>query len=465
MLTYDLIRGNKSPLYEQLYAAVKNDILNAAIKPGTRLPSKRSLSEHLGISKVTVETAYSMLADEGFISSVEKKGYYAREVLLTGTREKKGKIEPEPNEHSPMPGAEKFPFSVWSRLMRESTLNHAGDFLSPVPYNGVAKLREAISVYLSENRGMRVSPSSVIIGAGTEYLYGLIIQLLGSDKRYAIEEPYYGKIPQVYAAHGINCGYISMDSEGISIESLQTSGADVIHISPAHHFPTGTVTSGKRRQDILKWAAGSESRYIIEDEYDSEFRFTGKPIPPMQSWDSDGKVIYINTFSKTISPSVRISYMILPEKLEKEFRNKLGFYSCTVAALEQYTLADFIGRGHFERHISRMKRFYRLLRDELIAIIGASPMAEKCSILEPDSGLHFVLRLNTSLSDTRISEYCTGRGIRISFLSEYYHNKADAPGHMMLVNYSVTDAAAFAEAINCINEVISSESADNIEIL
>lgn len=456
MLTYVFEKGKKTPLYQQLYQKIKEDIIRGKIATGSKLPSKRAFSEHLGISKVTVEAAYAQLIAEGYIYSLEKKGYYAESVSVVPVAENKTEyvIREEKYEadiKSNGVSLEYFPFSVWSRLMREVTLNYSKELMAPVSYNGALCLREAICTYLAENRGMRVVPSQIVIGAGTEYLYGLIIQLLGFDKRFAVENPSYSRISEVYRAHGVECLYIDMDSDGVNIESLESSEAEVIHISPAHHFPTGTVTSQKRRFEILEWASKKQNRYIIEDEYDSEFRFTGKPLSPMQSTDMNNKVIYINTFSKTIAPSVRISYMILPEPLAAEYKKRLGFYSCTVAAFEQYTLAKFISDGYFERHIRRMKRHYKMLRDDIISQIEKSPISDRVQILEPDSGLHFLLKINTNLSDSHISAACAKDGIRIAFLSEYYSGEK-ASEHLALINYSGINSSEFKKALICLEK-------------
>lgn len=463
MLTYTFDKNSRKPLYEQLYLFIRNDISSGVIPAGAKLPSKRAFSEHLGISKVTIEAAYAQLIAEGYIYSLEKRGYFAEKVaamppavhdrIKTLQPARKVKADIKSNSVS----LETFPFSVWSKLMREVTLNYSRELLAPVEYNGASCLREAICDYLADNRGMSVSPDRVIVGAGTEYLYGLIVQLLGFEKKFAVENPSYSKISKVYGSHGVECLHIDMDSDGVDVAALEESGADVIHISPAHHFPTGIVTPQKRRLELLEWAEKNKNRYIIEDEYDSEFRFGGKPIAPIQTVDRRGKVIYINTFSKTIAPSIRISYMILPPDLAEEFRLRLGFYSCTVPAFEQYTLAEFISGGYFERHLSRMKRYYKMLRNDLISQIKNSRIAGKVRILEPDSGLHFLLEINTAKSDKELAEACLKSGVRLSFLSEYY-NSSDAPEHLALINYSGIDSETFAEALSCLEEQLYVEN-------
>ena len=237
-----------------------------------------------------------------------------------------------------------FPFSIWTKLIKEVMAENSKELLSRSPSNGVYALREAIAGYLYQFRGMDVEPERIIIGAGTEYLYGLIIQLLGYDRCYAVEDPGYQKISRIYEAQNVTCKFVAMDESGINIEALEQSGADILHISPAHHFPTGLVTPISRRYELLSWASRQEERYIIEDEYDSEFRLVGKPVPTLESIDVGENVIYINTFSKSLSSTIRISYMVLPESLMKRYNEKLSFYACTVSNIEQYTLARFIKR-------------------------------------------------------------------------------------------------------------------------
>jgi GntR family transcriptional regulator/MocR family aminotransferase len=281
---------------------------------------------------------------------------------------------------------------------------------------------------------MQVHPEQILIGAGTDFLYNLLIQLLGREKRYAVEEPGYGKIRKIYAAAGAGCMTVAMDGQGVCPEGL--SGADVLHISPSHHFPTGLVTPLSRRQELLAWAKAAPDRWIIEDDYDSEFRFASRPLPAMQSLDGS-RVIYMNTFSKTLVPSIRISYMILPEQLMALCREKLGFYSCTVPSFEQYTLTRFLDEGHFEKHINRMRKFYKARRDRILAAIAACPAAEKLSILEENAGLHFLVRVDSPMTDQDLEAYCRAKGIRVRCLSSYYAGTVPAGAERCLVvNYS-----------------------------
>ena len=437
MLTYELKKAPGVPLYECLYRCIRQDILSGVLKPGQKLPSKRALAQNLEVSKITVETAYNQLLSEGYIRSVEKVGCFVEDVERQTAHFKPHMEEEE--ENSPdfrldltESGTEGFPFSVWMKLQREVMLDYGERLLLPLPNRGIPELRQAIAEHLAAFRGMHVDPENILIGAGTDFLYNLLIQLLGRDKVFAVEEPGYGKIRRIYAAGGVECVSATMDREGVKPESLHR--ADVLHFSPAHHFPTGLVTPVSRRLELLNWAYQGD-KWIIEDDYDSEFRSEAHPKPAMQSLDGRGRVIYMNTFSKSLAPSIRISYMILPPELMGEFQRKLGFYSCTVPSFEQYTLARFLSRGHFEKHINRMRKFYRSRRAQVVRMMEKCAFASKVTILEQDAGLHFLLRVDTDLTDARLTEVLAEKGIRVRALSEYFHDRP-LDRHCLVVNYS-----------------------------
>lgn len=447
MLTYSFADIGSDSLYHHLYQCIKDDILSGELSAGTKLPSKRSFAKNLGVSNITVENAYAQLQAEGYIYSVAKKGFYVREVSdLTLPVSAPHTNVPEKNILRKQYIAdfvsnrikpEQFPFSVWSKLLRETLLNRHEELLETPPWGGIWELRQAISGQLKEFRDMDVSAEQIIIGAGTEYLYGLLIQLLGRDKIYAVEDPGYHKIAQIYESNDVQYRFIPVGKNGMDVDMLEDSASHVAHISPSHHFPTGVVTPIGKRYELLGWATREDGRYIIEDDYDSEFRLAGKPIPTLQSIDRSERVIYMNTFTKSLASTIRISYMVLPQHLLKEFEKRLSFYSCTVSNFEQYTLARFIEEGYFEKHINRMRTYYRRIRDELMDAIGGSPLASCCKITEEDAGLHFLLHIDTKLSDEELLQRMDQAGIRLSGLSEYYYNPArDVPVHTFIINYS-----------------------------
>lgn len=438
MLTYELRKTPGIPLYEALYRCIREDILSGRLAPGEKLPSKRSLSANLKVSKITVEGAYNQLLEEGYLRSEEKIGYFVEGVERLPRIPVQTESIPETDTQVidlTANGPADFPFSVWSKLQREVLLDLGKKLLLPLPNCGLLALRQAIAAHLAAFRGMQVNPETIIIGAGTDFLYNLLIQLLGRDKLYALEEPGYGKIRKIYHAGGVRCISAQLDEQGVIPESLAES--QVLHLSPAHHFPTGIVTSLSRRQALLSWAKAQENRWIIEDDYDSEFRFSSHPLPTVQSLDTAGRVIYMNTFSKTLAPSVRISYMILPQGLMAQFQKNLGFYSCTVSSFEQYTLARFLSRGHFEKHINRMRKFYKIRRNRVLSIIQSCPFADKLSIREENAGLHFLLRTDLPMTDRELVATCADMGIRVCCLAEYYHGPVPEWAEKCLViNYS-----------------------------
>ena len=460
MLTYSRDPQASTALYDQLYRAIREDILAGRLTANSRLPSKRSLAQHLKISVVTVETAYGQLIAEGYVYAREKSGYFVSPVDRPGIRpalpapslpeetKENWILDLRANRMDPSC----FPFSVWSKITRNVLSRQDVSLLEPVPYNGIYELRRALSDYLHRFRGIDVDPGQIVIGAGTEYLYSLLIQLLGRDKRYGVENPGYPKIRRIYNANGVDNVGISLDEEGISIPALRSSGAQILHLSPSHHFPTGIVTPIGRRQELLHWAQERPDRYIIEDDYDSEFRFTGKPIPTMQSIDHGHRVVYINSFSKTIAPSIRISYLILPPLLAERFHREFSFYSCTVSSFEQYTLADFISGGYFERHISRMKKLYRERRNAIIQAILESPLAPYVTILEKDAGLHFLLQLSLDVPEETVRAACKQRGFRLGFLSDYTDGSMTAAPNTLVINYSGIDPEQFRRVLEHLTE-------------
>ena len=467
MITYNFSEKGNLTLYEFLYQKIKQDITEGQLSANEKLPSKRNLASHLNISVITVENAYAQLMVEGYIYAKEKTGYFVSSIEHNPITIQP-KLSPLPqlpsrpayfaDFHSNTISFDNFPFSIWSKLMREVLSQKDKQLLHSVPFNGLSSLRIAIADYLYHFRGMSVSPHQIIIGAGTEYLYGLLIQLIGRNHVFAVEDPGYQRISQIYKSHDVACRYISLDGEGIPLTELTHKDVDVVHISPSHHFPTGTVMPIKRRQELLNWAVESNNRYIIEDDYDSEFRFTGRPIQTIQSIDTHERVIYMNTFSKSLAPSIRISYMILPAHLMERYQASLGFYSCTVSSFEQHTLANFIARGYFEQHINRMRSFYKTQRNHIIQAIQESFPSNSYHIKEENAGLHFLLEIKTNMEDRELVSAAEKQGIRISCLSEYYHDKTNTRQQVLVINYSGIDADKVKEAVTRLSAVITSTS-------
>ena len=413
MLTYDLDRRGKLARYDYLYRCIREDILAGRLTAGEKLPSKRSLASHLQTAVITVQNAYAQLEAEGYLYTREKRGYYVADVERhpAAPGRAPARSAPQPQRSwlldlsSGSSGTEDFPFSVWAKLMRRVLSEEGEALLRATPPNGADALRRAIAQHLYRFRGISAAPEQIVVGAGTEYLYNLIVQLLGREAVYGVEDPGYSKSARIYALGGARTAPVLVDEGGVSLKPLEMSGAQILHTSPNHQFPTGAVTPIGRRQSLLRWAEAREGRYIIEDDYDSEFRFTGRPIPTLQSIDLRGRVVYLNTFSQTISPSMRLGFLVLPPRLLERYRRELGFYACTVPALEQHVLARFISGGHYERHLSRMRKEYRNRRAEVVEAFRSSALAPRVTFSEERAGLHFLLRLETPLSDESASSF------------------------------------------------------------
>lgn len=470
MLTYDFSKVTGT-LYEYVYECIRRDITEGVLQPGEKLPSKRSFAKNNGISTITIENAYEQLISEGYVYAVPKVGYFVavmngiKTTKATATvkypiripsKEKEYFVDLSSNKTNP----EHFPFSVWAKLGREVISQKSAELLIPSMTGGIFALRKAIAEYLKSFRGMLVDPDQIIIGAGTEYLYGLLIQLIGNEGTYCIENPGYQKLPMIYAQYHVTCEYAQMDSFGVNVEDLRKTNAKVAHLSPTHHFPTGITMPASRRYEVLSWANESEERYIIEDDYDSEFRPSGKPISTLYSMDTCEKVIYMNTFSKSLTPTIRISYMVLPVHLANRFYEKLSFYSCTVSNFEQYTLAEFISRGYFEKHINRMRLYYGRQRKKLLECLSLSPLKGFVQIRENDSGLHFILEIKTTLKDKILVEELEKREIHLIPLSNYDFTKKQESEHLFIMNYSNIDMEDLRMAFGVIYEIITTQSAE-----
>ena len=366
--------------YMQLYKQMKKDIVEGVLPFGSKLPSKRLLAEETGVSVITVEHTYSILCDEGYIEARQRSGYFviyresdfyavgqnhmaegdlSYDSALTNSNKAHDLLHHVPS-HEPSHGKAKgnFPFSVLAKTMRRVLTDYSEEILVKSPNHGCPELREAISSYLKRTSGIIVRPEQIIIGSGAEYLYSLIVQLLGKDRVFALENPSYHKIRQVYEANGVTCDMLELGHDGIKTSELQKTDATVLHITPFNSFPSGVTAIISKRQEYLRWA-DSRDGYIIEDNYDSELTVSKKNEDTVFSLANNNTVIYLNTFSQTIAPSMRIGYMVLPEILVEKFERELGFYSCTVPVFEQFVLAELIRSGDFERHINRVRRARR----------------------------------------------------------------------------------------------------------
>jgi GntR family transcriptional regulator/MocR family aminotransferase len=460
VLTYRLEERGTLPLYEYLYRCIRGDILSGALAADEKLPSKRALAEHLRVSVITVENAYAQLLAEGYVRTEPRRGFFVSPL--------ERRTQPQPAAQQIAPAApepvwrldlktnrvdsDRFPFAVWSRLTRQVLRDEGAALFSPLSHQGHPALRQAIAEDLLEYRGMEVSAEQIVIGAGAEYLYLLLAQLLGRGASFALEDPGYPKIGQVYEKCGVRCVPIPLDEQGLDIAALRRSDAAAAHISPSHHYPTGLITSIQRRQALLRWAEETDG-VILEDDYDSELRFSGRPIPTLQSIDRTGRVIYMNTFSQTIAPSIRIGFLVLPPALLERWRRELGFYVCPVPATEQAVLAQFLSSGQYEQHLSRMRTEYRARRAAVLSAFRSSPFADRITITEHGAGLHFLMHLDTPLSDSALRTRAESLGVRLGFLSEYARTPNPTFARTLVVNYAGLSPAQLPEALALLTQI------------
>ena len=357
--------------YLQLYEHLRQDIMDGVFAYGTKLPSKRLLAEETGVSVITVEHAYAILADEGYIEARPRSGYFA--IYRAGDFLSGGEHFPAAKQSAASSGTmissgiptstgnsvdTPFPFSVLARTMRKVLTDYGQEILSPSPNHGCPQLRGAIASYLARSHGIQVQAEQIIIGSGAEYLYTLIAQLLGQGHIFALEDPSYAKIQRVYEASGVQCDPLALGSDGILTSELERTQATILHVTPFNSYPSGITASASKRREYLLWTS-RRGGYIIEDNYDSELTVSRKKEDPLFSLAGADRVLYLNTFSRTIAPSIRVGYMLLPQSLMDPFEERLGFYSCTVPLFEQYVLAELLNSGDFERHINRVRRARR----------------------------------------------------------------------------------------------------------
>lgn len=431
-LMIDLENDSKKPLYQQIYEYIRNQTADGKISCGEKLPSTRLLSKHLQVSRSTVELAYQQLLAEGYIESLPYRGYYVSDIsglYLDGRQEAKknpvlGVVKERGREDfylvvfSPNKNdMDYFPYGVWRKITKNVLSTDNAELFLSGEAAGEAELREAVSSYLYHARGVKAKSSQIIIGAGNEYLLVLLTQVLGRQKEVAIENPTYLKAYRTFCNMECHVRAVSMDEGGICIEELRETDADVVYTMPSHQFPMGTVMPLKRRLELLHWASEKQGRYIIEDDHDSEFRYRGKPIPSLQGSDNEGKVIYIGTFSKSIGPSIRVSYMVLPEELLAVYERTCGFYSSTVAKEQQKVLAEFLSEGYFERHLNRMRGVYKGKHDYFFNLLKKEVWVQK--IYGDNAGMHLLVEVNSVLSSEAIRLKASDMGVRIYTLEEY----------------------------------------------
>ena len=401
------------PMYEQIYEYIKEEIRKGSLAAGTRLPSTRIMAEHLKISRSTSQMAYDQLVSEGYIETIPCKGYFVLKIDELVEVEPETKmgflVEPEQQEaeldvdFSPR-GIDltSFPYNAWRKVTRATLMDDDKEmFLTGSP-QGEPGLREAIRGYLHSARGVNCTADQIIIGAGSEYLMMLLTQILGAGRTIAMENPTYRQAYRVFESLGCQMKPVEMDAHGMNVRLLEESGADIAYVMPSHQYPTGVVMPVKRRQELLSWAGRGEKRYLIEDDYDSEFRYRGKPVPALQGMDIQGKVIYMGTFSKSIAPAIRVGYLVLPAPLLAVYKRKCGFYASTVSRIDQKIIYQFLTEGHYERHLNRMRAIYKGKHDVLMSELKT--LGTEFIVQGEYAGLHVLLKYRKADMETWLVE-------------------------------------------------------------
>lgn len=476
MLTIPINVKSKVPIYEQIYKYIREEIKNGSIPCGVRLPSERGLAVHLEVSRNTVNMAYGQLLSEGYIEAKPKRGYFVcnlenlyieekdaqaaadsrmgraenRHLKKSAGKETEYKIDFSPSGVD----MEYFPYGKWRKLMKECLIDDNRELFLAGENQGELSLRTAVQQYLYQSRGIKCDVEQIVIGAGSDYMLLLLSRIFNYKCVVGMENPGYRQACTIFQSVGYDVVPVSVDEQGMRTEALEGISADLAYVTPSHHFPVGTVMSAGRRQRLLAWAAKGEQRYIIEDDYDSEFRYFGKPIPALQSQDPFGKVIYLGTLSKAIAPGIRLSFMVLPWTLVKRYQSEAGFYFSTVSRIDQKVIGEFLLQGHFERHLNRMRKIYRGKHDILVQALKDSKIPFK--VAGDSAGLHVLLQIPEKCENARhiekmLVQMAGKQDVKVYPLSDYYI-KEEERYPAVLVGFARLTEMEITEGIRLLKE-------------
>lgn len=474
----DLQGGAKAPLYEKIYEYIKNEIVDGKISKGEKLPSTRLLAKNLSVSRSTVELAYDQLLAEGYIEAEPYRGYFVCDVEALYQLEQRnhmqeklqagqdwqpgwkteikhgaGSSKQKEIDFSPYTiDTQNFPYNVWRKLHKNVLLDDREEILLSGDGQGDHELRMAIADYLHQARGVNCVAEQIIIGAGNEYLELLLAQVLGEKKTVLMDDPTYLQAYRTFSNMGYLVKNIPAEQGSMPIEAVRRENADILYVMPSHQFPLGTVMPLKQRLELLKWASEKEGRYLIEDDHDSEYRYKGKPIPSLQSIDHEEKVIYLGTFSKSIAPSLRISYMVLPQHLLKNYQSYCGFYSTTVSKIQQEVLCGFIRGGYFGRHLNKMRGIYKNKHDFLVSELKKRPWVE--NIAGDNAGLHVLVQVDTQMSEEELCERAAEQGIHLMGISEHYIHKPPEERPVLLLGYGKPDEQEIQKGLEVLESIV-----------
>ena len=459
-LTLNIKSNSEIPLYEQIYQYIKTEIRDGRIGYGEKLPSTRALSKHLEVSRSTIELSYEQLVSEGYIETVPCRGYFVAQIdelyhlKKVDTKVPKRKKTARKYRYDFTPNGvdlKSFPYNVWRKLSKEILVEDKTELFRSGDPQGEYSFRSAICNYLYQARGVNCGPHQIIVGAGSDYLLMLLHMIIGEHHRIAFEDPAYKQAYRMAESMGYQTVPISLDKSGMKIGALEDSGADIAYVTPSHQYPTGIVMPMKRRMELLNWANREEYRYIVEDDYDSEYRYKGKPIPALQGYDTQDKVIYLGTFSKSIAPAIRMSYMVLPESLLSEYESRCSFVSTTVSKVDQMIVQRFIEEGYYERHLNKTRALYKNRHDTLIE--GLRPLKKICEISGEHAGVHLLLTFKDGRTEKELLRLAEEKDIRVYGLSECQIREYIEDGSAtILLGYANLTEEQITEAVSLLCE-------------
>ena len=442
-LTMNLKSHSKIPLYEQIYGYIKTDIQSGRIGYREKLPSTRALSKHLEVSRSPVELAYEQLLSEGYIEAEPYRGYFVAQTeelycfkkervqpALPKEEKKKYRYDFSPNGVD----LRSFPYNAWRKLSKDILMDDRTELFRSGDSKGEYGFREAIGSYLHQARGVNCSPDQIIVGAGSDYILMLLSMVLGKEHRIAFEDPAYKQAYRMANALSYETVPVSLDKNGMMVSALEESGADIAYVTPSHQYPTGTVMPINRRMELLRWALKGEGRYIVEDDYDSEYRYKGKPIPALQGYDAHEKVVYLGTFSRSVAPAIRLSYMVLPQPLMEEYERKNGFVHTTVSKVDQLIMQRFLEEGYYERHLNKTRALYKSRHDLLLD--GLKPMSDILTVSGEHAGVHLLLTFRNGMTEEELIKRAAKEEIRVYGLSDYRIRETGEEKPTILLGYA-----------------------------
>lgn len=460
----ELEQKSGKTLYEQIYEHIREEIRKGNLLQDERLPSARFLSEYLQVSRTTVDMAYSQLVAEGYLVAKPKSGYFVgdvRELYNTGVTDARGQAEPSREaeglgqRYDFSPNAidmSQFPYATWKKITKNIMVDARSHMFALGEPQGDIELRRTICRYLHGSRGVNCDPEQIIIGAGNDFLLLLLEKILGRHIHVAMENPTYIRAYKIFRSFAYPISLIPMDDKGIRADRLEDSGAKLAYVMPSRQYPTGISMPIGRRMELLRWADREEDRYLIEDDYDSEFRYKGKPLPSLQASDGRGRVIYIGTFSKAIAPAIRVSYMVLPYPLLERYRRECGFFSSTVSRIDQTILNEFISDGYFERYLNKMRKLYRTKHDFLLGELRE--FERDFTLSGENAGLHVLLTDKRGRREAALEQAAAEADVKVYGMGAFRMEEEQTKGPAaMILGYGGLTQEAIREGISALKKV------------